>query len=186
MPTLERNPTGSPNNNPATIVVGPVEPNDMGGKFINTENGIWDDYMIVSRYEQDQHLYMMGVTSPSGFQSSTGSAKVALAQLAYPTLLWIVDWTAQRRDEKPTIPPPFIVGEPNWVLMDEFIEPGMIVVPADGSTPIFRISGTQVFCNTKPDPILIRNARFTKPPWLDTSTFDRSVPEALWENGLTR
>ncbi len=186
MPTLTTDPYLGVGSDPvsATIEVGPVEFTDQKAAFINTENGVWDDYAIVSRFEQDRHLYMMGVTSPNGFQSSSsGRSKVAFAQLAYPTVLWIIDWTAQRTNQKPTIPKPEL-QDPNWVFLDEFLEPGMIVVMADGEVPVYRISGTMIYGHKSPENFVMLNAKFTLPPWLDPARFDREITPSMWQSGL--
>ena len=42
----------------------------------------------------------------------------------------------------------------------------MITVGADATTPLYRISGTYVYGCRNPDPTLVRNIRFPRPPWL--------------------
>lgn len=143
-----------------------------------TTNSIWDDYVLHGRYERDKHIYMMGVTSPNGFNG----ASVAFAQLAAPTILWIVDWTAARSNEKPSLPDNTPYSN-NWILLDEMIETDEITVAADGTTPEYRISGTYVYGCINPTPQLISSVSFGRPPWLQP-VFNQSVPTSLLEKGL--
>lgn len=139
----------------------------------------WGDYVIKNHYEKDGHRYMLPVTSPTGLNGTT----VSFVQLGSPTLLWISDWTASRAGTKPYIPPP-LANDPDWILLDEHLEPEMIVVVGDAQTPVYRISGTYVFGHTNPSANLNDNCNWARPPWLDNSYFDRTIPADLYQTNL--
>lgn len=177
--------TGIENGPAATVTVGTVSPDDNDADYadLGSDFDIFTDYEINSRYESDKHRYMAGITSPGGFQSNS----VAFFQLASPTLLWIVDWTAAKFNSQPEIPAPLIspgFGGINWILMDEHYEPAKIAVASDGVTPIYRISGTYVYGHQNPDPQVLKNVAFGRPPWLE-DVFDRTMPTSKWTQNLS-
>jgi hypothetical protein len=158
-----------------TNYVGP--PEDSGEVFI--------DIMTHNRYEGDTHRYMLGCSSPDGFQG----ASVAFVQLCAPTLLWICDWTVcQANTDDPKIPDPFSVGE-QWVLLDLHLEPAMLGLSPDGISVIRRISGTYVFGHKNPgnfssytnSPFTI--AQWPRPTWL-ADTFNRTILASSLESQL--
>jgi len=151
--------------------------NDAQYKFLGN-NSVFTDYEIHNRYESDKHIYMMGITSPGGFQG----ASVAFCQLASPTLLWMSDWTACKTQGPPESPDPTPI-DPNWILMDVHYEPAMINIMADGVTPIYRISGTYVYGHRNPSPLTIQNIAFSRPPWLQDS-FSRTMPANLLQQDI--
>ena len=156
----------------ALVRWGYVNLEDQSGRFEENKNddSIWEDYVAVNHYEWDYHRYMLGITSPKGFQKS----RAAFVQLAAPTLLWIVDWSAARWNKQPTIPAP-VLSDEDWVLLDEHYEPSMLVVGADGVTPFYRISGTYVYGQKNPDPDSFEQMNYTRTPWLQDK-YDRSIP----------
>ena len=160
------------------IQVGIVEPDKENNVFTDSKDGIWQDYEIRSRFESDKHRYMMGITSPDGFQGDSA----AFVQLAAPTLVWIVDWTASKMGSKPSIPDTDM-KEKEWVFLDEHIEPGMIIVGPDGTTPLYRISGTYFYGARKPSANVVNNTKFSRPPFIDNS-FSRTIPESMFVKNL--
>lgn len=166
---------------PAVVTVSPFPFTNSDGKFAadpgSEDVSIFTDFLVVSKLEKDHHRYMMGVTSPGG---NTDGTLVSFVQLASPTLLWICDWTAEKWEECPSIPDPK-PNDSDWILLDEFVEPGMVVVTANGVTPKYRISGTYVYGHKRPNPNILRNANFSLPPWLQ-DVFNRTVPD----NALTK
>lgn len=166
--------------NAAVITIGEVSADDSAAKYILPTDGgfIWTDYEINNRYESDKKIYMMGITSPGGFNG----ASVAFAQIASPTLLWICDWTASRFNKQPIAPNSASVNT-NWILLDEHLEPAMLVVGEDGVTPYYRLSGTYVYGNLNPSAIVANDISFTRPPWLE-DVFSRNMPLELFQSGL--
>ena len=160
----------------ATVTVGQINSDDQNALYANlsSDKSIWTDYLITSRYESDKHIYMMPVSSPNGFQG----ASVAFCQMANPTLLWIVDWTAAKfvgdPSDKPEIPSTVTV-DPQWILLDQHYETAPLALGPDGTTPLYRISGTYVYGHTNPSLDVIDNVTFPRPPWLD-DVFDRTLP----------
>jgi len=120
------------------------------------------DYRVRSRFERDFRRYQLGITSPTGFLGRTA----AFVQLAAPTLLWVVDWTGCSFLDKPSVPDPYTVGL-GWVLLDACLEPAAVTVAVDGSTPLYRLTGTYVFGHELPGPLVYSNVRFPVAPWID-------------------
>src|SRR5689334_19409335 len=117
----------------------------QAGQLLNIQNSLYDlgddpavttDFRIKHHYEKDQHRYMLGVTSPGGFQGKS----VAFVQLAAQTVLWVADWTGCRFLKKAMVPDPANVN-PGWVLLDAWLEPFMVAVSPNGSAPLYRVSG---------------------------------------------
>lgn len=164
----------------ATVVIGTVTLEDSSAKFdSNIVADIFTDTTIVNRYEKDRHIYMGGVTDPNGFQGNS----VSFVQLCSPTLLWICDWTIASFRSQPSVPSP-TPGDANWVLMDDHWEPHKITTAADGTTPLYRISGTYVYGHKNPNADTVNNIAFPRPPWLQDA-FDRSMPSSKLTTGLT-
>lgn len=169
------------NNAPrVTVKVGNVDFNVSPSKYIDPgeEQQLWTDFKIRNKFEKDHHRYMMGITSPNGFEG----ASVAFVQLASPTLLWIADWTACRYNIQPDIPDP-TPADTNWVLLDEHYEPTMLTVGADQITPLYRISGTYVYGHKNPASVTVSNINYARPPWLENS-FVRNVPTSVLKQNL--
>lgn len=164
----------------AQISIGETSITDDRAQYKNTDNAadIYTDYMVYNRYEKDYHRYMMGVTSPGGFQGGT----VAFVQLATPTLLWVSEWTACRLNTQPKIPDS-TSKDSNWILLDEHIEPVMLGLAADGVTALYRINGTFVYGHRNPARALINNITYARPPWMEDS-FTRVVPASALEQDI--
>ncbi len=174
---VQTNPTA------ANLTVAPIsfgEVGDTDAKFI--ANGPGDDvptrFLIKNRYEKDRHIYMMGITSPNGFDG----AKAAFVQLASPTLLMVTDWTVARFNKKPRIPDSALV-DPNWVLLDEMPETDAVTVGPDGITPLYSISGVYVYGCRNPNSNLYNNVNFPRPAWL-ADVFIRTINSQDLEQGL--
>ena len=126
-----------------------------------TDNlGIWSEYVINCYYEEDRQIYMMPISSPNGFQG----ASVAFVQLAAKTLLWIVEWSAERYIYKPQIPDEDSV-DPNWILMDKHLHGAWLDLQADSQSPSWRISGTYVYGHVNPPADPLSSFVFPCPPW---------------------
>lgn len=160
---------------PATVTVGPIAATDTLSLFQQVNNnGVMTDYHIEGRYEYDYRRYMMGVTSPGGFTGGTA----AFVMLAAPTLLWIVDWTAEKvGDSHITIPSP-TTNDDEWVLLDKHCEPAKVILKPDGVTRVWRISGTYVYGHQNPEPGDFSNVRFPRPPDMNIPGGDRTVDPA--------
>lgn len=166
----------------AQIVIGKIGTGGGGGtsQFIPSpdKKSILADYEIFNTYEKDQHKYMMGITSPNGFQGNS----VAFVQLAAPTLLWISRWTACQAGSEPPIPDTD-VGDSSWILLDEIIEPVMMNCMPDGTNPIYRINGTYVYGNTNPNARTTANTVFPRPPNVK-DVFTRTISASLLTQNL--
>ncbi len=131
----------------ATLInVSVLEADDQGGLYIPTP-GVWEDYWIRNSYFTDGHRYMMGISSPGGFNGSSA----AFVQLAAPTLLWQCEWTAEKQGASPTLPSPTDLKDGGWVLLDQQIEPEMIELAPDGASYIYRINGIYWYGHTNPN-----------------------------------
>ncbi len=136
------------------------------------------DYMIVNQYENDGHKYVMGVTSPRGFQGRS----VSIVQLASPTLILISQWTACQFRTKPNVPDP-TSQDYNWVLLDVWPGTVMETIGPDGVTPLWRINGTYIYAHVNPSPNVFQHVVFPRPPWLKDS-FPRNFPLTNLQQGL--
>ena len=165
------NTTGNDATVAATIVVAPIPPDDSNALYSVASDplSIYTDYEIRNYYENDRITYMLGMSSPGGFNGQS----VAAAQLASPTLLWLADWTAARTNSIPEVPDPFSVSSA-WVLLDVQLELAKLTLMADGVTPLYRISGTYAFGCLNPDDNAFNNINFPRPPWL-LDQFTRTV-----------
>lgn len=155
---------------PAVVTVGPVIFEDNNALFKEEEqNGVvWDDCVMINRYENDGKRYMMGVTSPNGFLGT----KAAFVQLGLPTLVWICDWTVKREGDVPNVPNPDVAG---WVLLDVQLELNEVQVAADGFTPIYRVSGTYFYGAIAQNENIFTNVTFPKPPYIEDPPFPRFI-----------
>ena len=180
-----------PTPNPV-VEIGEVPPDSNDGVYREDEfnpyapqnESVWNDYVITSRYHKSHRRYLLPITSVGGFSFGSLKQSCSVVQLAHPTLLWAVDWTASRFNSKPCIPRSE-VADANWVLLDETLEPGQVIVGADGVVPLYRISGTYVYANLNPDKYLNRNVEFPLPGWIEKNKFDRTVPDGMFEDGLS-
>lgn len=155
----------------AVVVVGEVEFDDQKAKFLPASKGtVWADFEMYNRYENDGHRYMMGITSPQGFNGASS----AFVQLAAPTLMWVCDWTAMKQGDVPDIPDPVAYG--SWVLLDIHLELPDVNVAADGVTPVYRVSGVYFYGNLAPNYNVFANVVFPKPPYLEDGAGLRLVP----------
>lgn len=142
-------------------------------------DGIYTDYQIVNRYEDDPNLFMGGVTSPGGFQG----ASVCFVQLAAPTLVWVCDWTACRAGSKPKVPDP-TPSDPDWVLLKKSPETPAEMLMPDGVSPLYRISGTYYYGHKDPQAAsTFDRMSFPRPPWLQDID-SRTVDDEMLETGL--
>lgn len=165
----------------AQITFTDVPITDQGASWQNVGvvGSMFEDYRIRNRYERDGHVYMLGITSPNGFQGQS----VAFVQTANPTTLWLADWTVQKVADQPEIPNPN-VSDPSWVLMDVIYEPATRFVKADGSTYGWRISGIYVYGKTNPskaNPIF--DVMYPQPPYLVDQS-GRTISVAKLVNGV--
>jgi len=170
---------GYAGNNQFNFQVGEVKFDDDSGKFVEEPNQSYTDYRIHNRYERDNGIYMMGITSPGGFQNKS----VAFCQLYSPTLLWICDWTSARWDKEPDVPSPTPYDQ-NWVLLDVHFEYVNITVAVDGTSALYRSSGTYVYGHTRPAANMLVNMAYPRPPWLQDS-FTRTIPQSTLKQGLS-
>ena len=164
-----------------SISVGQVAIGDNDAKIKSSLSAAGlNDYKIENRYESDRHVYMLGITSPEGFQGSA----VAFAQIASPTLIWICDWTASWFGKSPPMPDPEKVDTDNWVLLDDHYEAYMIGLSTDGETPLYRLQGTYVYGHTNPNTKPILDVVYPKPPHFQ-DIFERTIKEESMEGGIS-
>jgi len=155
----------------ATVTVAPIRVDDQQAGYVAEQGASRNvtDYRVENRYEEDPHRYMLGITAPEGFNGDAA----AFVQLAAPTLLWIADWTAAKWGSVPQIPSP-IAGDPDWILLARSHQLASPVFPANGTTPLYRISGTYVYGKRRPADDVTENLVFPRPPWM-TPNINRKV-----------
>lgn len=164
-----------------TVTIGSVDFTDYRSKFKrdpNEDGTIWTDCMIGNRYEQDKHIYQMGLTSSDGFNGQS----CAFVQLSAPTVLWICEWTVCRFGAKPKIPPSE-PSDPNWVLLDTMDVTAPLAIMANGVTPMYRISGVYVYGCKNPGSDIKALMSFPRVPWIEDA-FDRTVSDDMLMTGL--
>lgn len=146
---------------------------------INEQNvqGTWADYRIRNYYVRNEGRYMLGITSPNGFQGDS----VAFVQLSAPTVLWISQWTASQMGSKPQIPDPTSVPS-QYVLLYETPVSEMITITGGGNK-MYRLSGTYVYGSRRPSTQVFDDVKFPQPPWIDPDS-DRNVETSLLTGGL--
>ena len=145
-----------------TISIGEVnepQPNPLLDDF-EANDGIFQDYWMVFRYEKDKQRWMMPVCSPNGFDGDS----VAFVQLAADTLLLVIDWTAEKAGQKPSIPKAEL-SDPNWILLDDQQEPAQLQKKPSGEV-VFRISGCYVYGSKNPSQAILH---YPRPPWMSKS-----------------
>lgn len=128
------------------------------------------DFRIKHHYQRDGHVYQLGITSPSGFKGQSA----AFVQLAAPTLLWVVDWTGCRFYQKAMIPDPDAI-ESGWVLLEAWLEPFMVVIAANGTTPLYRCSGVYIYGHKNPGPKIYNNTAYPVAPWVNDTSIIRTI-----------
>ncbi len=164
---------------PTQVIIGQVEIDSQDAKFKASESVGLNDYKAISRYESDRHTYMMGITSPNGFQGNN----VAFVRLAAPTLLWIIDWTASWFGKTPPIPDPEKV-DGGWVLLDDHYETFIIGIAPNGESPLYRMNGTYVYGHKTPNSKPVLNVSYPKPPHFQDA-FLRTISLASLEGGIS-
>lgn len=154
-----------------------LQAEDEGADFILTE-GVWTDYQVANRYVHSEQNYMLPVASPSGFQGNS----VAFVQLASPTTLLVVDWSAAKWAVVPTAPDPNTY-QTGWVILHEFVNPAMKVLAADGVTPFYRLNGTYVYGKQNPNSNVFQDVTFPQPPWM-LPVGVRNIPPNTLQKGI--
>lgn len=165
------------------IQVGEIDSPTEDAAYLDTDDDaadIFTDYMVTTDYVHDPHTYMLGITSPGGFQG----ASVAFCQLAAPTLLWVADWTACRGLTQPDIPDPNLNNQ-DWVFLGARMQPAMLTVAADGVTPIYRISGTYLYGKANPSLPMVKDIAYPLPPWLQDK-FNRTMPQSKLQQNIIK
>jgi hypothetical protein len=160
------------------IRVSVIAPDDQGALY-QAQPGVWTEYYITNSYFSDNHIYQAGIASPGGFLG----ASVAFFQTTAPTLLWQCDFTAERRIASPILPSPTTLLDPNWVLLDQRLEPEMIELAPNGASYIYKISGTYWFGHLNP---AVARVTFPIAPWfIDTATYVvRILTSSNFQGGL--
>jgi len=154
----------------AARVDGVVQPTDNNALFKTFQDGIVTDFSVKCRYERDGHIYMLGLTSPNPFQG----ASVAFVQLSSPTLLFIADWTACKVGSCPEYPDS-VINDPNWVLLDDHIEPPAPGLVNNGVDGVFRLSGCYIYGHKNPASKAALNASFPLKSWM-LPQINRTIP----------
>ena len=144
---------------------------EEGGLFKQPADGIFEDYQVRARYEHDRHIYMSGVTSPGGFQGKS----VAFYQLAAPTLLLVVEWTAMKTHVTPEYPNQNLAG-PGWILLTAIPEVPNITVFAESTITSKRLSGVYIYGRENPSDDVFKDMSYPLPPYLEASINRQITP----------
>lgn len=182
---IDDNPQVSPNDqipDAQVTVVDSLDSGDISALFLDTEENVgalFPDCMVTGRYEGDQHRYMLGITSPNGY----GGNAAAFVQLAAKTVLWVVDWTVSSTLGLAGIPNPDL-SNPDWVLLADWVEPAPVSALPDGTTPIYRISGTFVYGKKKPSQWTYEDVVIPKMPWIEPGSFSRTITSSNLDSSI--
>lgn len=176
--------------------------NDLDGREVGGD-GIWNEYLIEEVYEQDRRTYQLPLCHPRGFRGATA----AFVQLAAPTLVCCVDWTAAKMGAMPEAPNPDMVAvnvlraggigvggagvqgvldavraNTPWVLLDAWVEPAAPAFAADGQTPLYRLSGTYFYGHKDPADNVFEDVWWPYPA--NVANFDEDLPRRYPPNKL--
>lgn len=144
---------------------------------LGEDHDIYTDYQAFNRYEYDYHIYMAGVTSPTGFAGQSA----AFFQLAAPTLLRVCDWTACKYHSPPECPNPD-PDNTEWMLLDVMPETAAVAVAGDAREPLYRLTGKYVYGHKAPKGVF-SEISFPLPPYLE-DIFNRKVSNSRLMRGL--
>jgi hypothetical protein len=128
----------------------------------SSDSLIFTDYIVENKIVERPHVYMLPICG----DVASGEDTCAFVQLARPTLTYVVDWTAMRMDRQPTIPDPLAVSG-DWVFLGKEAETRNVDVMGDGSTEMYRISGTYYYGRKKFDQEAMNYLRYGQPPYLE-------------------
>ncbi len=173
---------GGTGTNDLTIEEEVIEADDEDALFQSSgnDNSIWNECIVLNRYEQDMHRYMTGVTSPGGFNGG----KAVFFQLATPTILWIADWTVYKSNDTPETPDPN-PSDSNWVYLGAFpAESANLTIAPNGRSGRFRLSGTYVYGHLNPPASVWDLVTFGKPPWLQGGVLPRRITQDKLVHGI--
>lgn len=162
----------------AQVFIGNVTVEDSLAQHVPQTDSIFTDYEVESRYEERPNVYMMGVTSPNGFQGNT----TAFVQLAATTVLWVVNWTGLRLGKQPLIPSKD-PGDPNWIFLYSSPETQKVTTGPDQVTPLYRISGTYVYGRVNSPSDIFSLVTYPRAPWIP-DVFDRTQPTTYQTQNL--
>lgn len=175
------NPAALPEDGPqANVTQGEIPETDSLGLFVEVGavGSIFTDYKVVSRFERDQHKFMLPIASPTPFNGKS----VSFVRLAKPTLLWIVSWSASKIGTAPE--PPLPEAPTGWELLDDQYELQQMNIMADGVTYAYSMSGVYIFGCTNPSDFISDNINFPLPPWATLGSNSRTIPLSNFIPGI--
>lgn len=155
-----------PEDTVSVVLPGPGSPPPGvdGALYDPAENsdGIYDDVAVENHYEFDPNTFMLPITSPAGYAGQ----KAAFVCLSEPTLAtWVADWSVSKRGIAPTVPSEE-TSDPNVVLLYKYIDPNMLKLMGNGTTVVYRLSGTYVYGFKDSSKAKMYHGR---PPWMAKS-----------------
>lgn len=176
--------TGSQTNITAQITLGDVSATSEDAVYKGADDlTIFTDYEIVDKQIWNPQTLMIPVSSPTGF----AGASVAFCQMANPTCLRYVSWSARRCAQQPDVPDPTQVSA-RWVLLRIITAPAVMEVAADGVTPIYRLAGTYIYGLRNPgnSPLsAFQTVQYPNAPYFDDSfATGRNMPASALVPGL--
>ena len=93
-------------------------------------------------------------------------------------MLRIVDWTAEKVGNAPTVPS-WELNDPNQVLLDKHFEPAM-VEKRPSAVIVYRLSGTYIYGFKNPSQAKLHYGR---PPWM-SSDVECVVSDSQFSSGI--
>jgi hypothetical protein len=158
----------------ASVLITPIDYTNFNARYQphSPDLSFFTEYYVENEYENDQHKYMGGLTSPSGFNGST----VAFVQLAMPTTLLVSKWTALKALNQPEYPTYQISDGSPWLILDAWFTPASMTTGSDGTTVLYRLSGVYIFGAKNPSAQITNDMNFPRPAWLNPAGVDRTLP----------
>lgn len=155
-----------------SIVIGNITPDDQSAHYIpdvGDDVVVWTDYVVHNHYKRNRSRYVLGVTAEEGFNGDTA----AFVQLSKGYLIWICDWSVEKIGESPDIPNP-TPQDNRWRLLSDSLQANDVELNPDGESVTYRISGTYIYGNKKPDDNTFSEVDYPIPPWINPDVVDDS------------
>jgi hypothetical protein len=145
----------------ATVYEGTLAADATDAQYSQAEDGIFTDYQVFSRYEEDPGVYELPAASDAG------DALTAFVQVASRSIRLIVDWSAEKIGAKPNAPT--LSDNPNAVLLRKTTQPEDIEVSGNGKALTYRIKGQLIYGFKDPNAVVMN---FGQPPWVQDQSPD--------------
>jgi hypothetical protein len=137
----------------------------------------WHNYFIRYRYTRDRNVLQLPTASPAG----SGVGICSIVQYADPYRTVEVEWTAKSSIGVPPIPNPHHLDN-NLVLVKETVNPRAWELAADGTTPVWLISGMYRYAVIDPSKTIFQTGFF---PFISSQEQGNALlPASVFQHGI--